>query len=401
MNNIPKYIIQSTVEQYLNNPNILRNEMKQNGFVHIPNVITSQGIQTLIDEAEHLKHFGFSSFERHNIFLQDEEDGNDDDDEDESWLLVEDDPKHMLGKTFRDVDMKNILSSSSKILIHQKQIMDYSNDDAATTIAGDDILSSSCTPQECAPQNEKKKKNGSESRGDCDDNDDVKNESSSSALIDIYHWEGLRTLLLHAFFDIPAEESNNNNVTQQEQLYISGDEYGGVYYNFFEDGDQLGWHFDRSEFSTSLILRLPDNNNGASDCGGGEFMYWPNSRQYLEQQQQDDDEAFFLTLPNETDISIPSLQVGSLYLFEGRRSLHAVSRVNLCHNHNNNNQKIDEDDNDAAVHSTTTRDTTAAGNENQSRLNAIFTFNREPNHKLNAYTLKKFFGVLEDDEEKD
>eukprot|EP00957_Ditylum_brightwellii_P095722 7293237-Ditylum_brightwellii.AAC.1 len=70
--------------------------MKQNGFVHIPNFITSQGIQTLIDEAEHLKHFGFSSFERHNIFLQDEEDGNDDDDEDESWLLVEDDPKHML-----------------------------------------------------------------------------------------------------------------------------------------------------------------------------------------------------------------------------------------------------------------------------------------------------------------
>lgn len=52
-------------------------------------------------------------------------------------------------------------------------------------------------------------------------------------LIELFHWDGLRQLLQEAF--------------GLEKLFCSADPLGGVYLNFFEKGDQLGWHFDRSE----------------------------------------------------------------------------------------------------------------------------------------------------------
>ena len=51
-------------------------------------------------------------------------------------------------------------------------------------------------------------------------------------IIELFHWDGLRFLLQEAF---------------GLRLFCSADPLGGVYLNFFEKGDQLGWHFDRSE----------------------------------------------------------------------------------------------------------------------------------------------------------
>ena len=52
-------------------------------------------------------------------------------------------------------------------------------------------------------------------------------------IIELFHWDGLRGLLQEAF--------------GLKRLFCSADPFGGVYLNFFEKGDQLGWHFDRSE----------------------------------------------------------------------------------------------------------------------------------------------------------
>ena len=59
-------------------------------------------------------------------------------------------------------------------------------------------------------------------------------------LIELFHWDGLRQLLQEAF--------------GLKNLYCSADPLGGVYLNFFEKGDQLGWHFDRSEFLCSIMF---------------------------------------------------------------------------------------------------------------------------------------------------
>ncbi|CAE7390584.1 unnamed protein product, partial [Symbiodinium pilosum] len=53
------------------------------------------------------------------------------------------------------------------------------------------------------------------------------------------------------------------------QLSCSADPHGGVYYNFFDQGDALGWHCDRSQFSVNLILQTSE---------GGDFEYVPQSR---------------------------------------------------------------------------------------------------------------------------
>jgi len=58
------------------------------------------------------------------------------------------------------------------------------------------------------------------------------------------------------------------------------------------------------------------------------------------------------------ELRVPKLTVGDLYIFRGANSLHRVSPVT-----------------------------------EGKRVNVIFTYNSEPNVKLNGHTLKKFFGV--------
>ena len=58
------------------------------------------------------------------------------------------------------------------------------------------------------------------------------------------------------------------------------------------------------------------------------------------------------------ELRVPKLAIGDLYIFRGANSLHRVSPVT-----------------------------------EGKRVNIIFTYNSEPDIKLNGYTLQKFFGV--------
>ena len=51
----------------------------------------------------------------------------------------------------------------------------------------------------------------------------------------------------------------------QAKLYPSTDPYGKYYANIFHPGDGLNWHFDRSEYSISLILQ-PAQIGGEFQC---------------------------------------------------------------------------------------------------------------------------------------
>ena len=175
---------------------------------------------------------------------------------------------------------------------------------------------------------------------------------SCPELIELFEWPGLRELLEIAF-DL--------------KLHCSADPLGGVYLNFFEKGDKLAWHFDRSEplaasilifslklrYSVNLILRECPR---ASSAPAGAFMYLPASRDFFDEHPD-----FDLERLDDSGLTcvVPDLEPGTLYLFAGHRSLHCVSE--------------------------NTSDTV--------RVNAIFTFNPEPNVKLNRYTRQKFFGA--------
>ena len=121
---------------------------------------------------------------------------------------------------------------------------------------------------------------------------------------------------------------------------------GRFYLNIFDAGDELGWHFDNSEFSVSLILQPAED--------GGSFEYAPASRQAVEQMED--------FPPNESlrealGVQSPPLRAGDLYLFCGRNSLHRVSPV-----------------------------------RSGQRINAILTFNEDESALMNEYTRRKFFG---------
>lgn len=141
----------------------------------------------------------------------------------------------------------------------------------------------------------------------------------------------------------------------QLNLYPSSDEYGKYYANIFNKGDGLNFHFDRSEFSISLILQPADD--------GGRFQFVPNSREIVEGWSEmplntEDLRSAIAASSSKYTLEEPDLAAGDLYLFRGQNSLHRVSEI-----------------------------TTGK------RINVILTFNTEPDVMLNNYTLQKFFGV--------
>ena len=112
-------------------------------------------------------------------------------------------------------------------------------------------------------------------------------------------------------------------------------------------------------YSVNLILRecQPTRNSRP-----GAFIYIPDSRDFLDTHPNFDlsilEKKSGASLAGKAMV-IPDLKPGTLYLFAGNRSLHCVSEntTDLC------------------------------------RVNAIFTFNLEPNVSLNEYTRQKFFGA--------
>ena len=140
----------------------------------------------------------------------------------------------------------------------------------------------------------------------------------------------------------------------QTKLYPSTDPYGKFYANIFREGDGLNYHFDRSEYSISLILQPSEE--------GGEFQFFPNSRTIVEGWDEmilDIDDIADTVAPHSLEMKRPKLAAGDLYLFRGQNSLHRVSEI-----------------------------------EKGKRINIILTFNTEPEVRLNQYTLQKFFGVM-------
>jgi hypothetical protein len=55
-----------------------------------------------------------------------------------------------------------------------------------------------------------------------------------------------------------------------EPLYRHADELGALNVMFYEQGDELGWHFDNADFAVTLMLQAPES--------GGVFEYVPALR---------------------------------------------------------------------------------------------------------------------------
>ena len=102
-----------------------------------------------------------------------------------------------------------------------------------------------------------------------------------------------------------------------EPVFPYADTLSSININYYEQGQQLGWHFDNASFAVTLMLQSPGQ--------GGEFEYREKVR-----NSEKGDSAF-----SDTEAVIKcklrpktlAIGDGSLVLFRGRNSLHRVAPV--------------------------------------------------------------------------
>lgn len=163
-----------------------------------------------------------------------------------------------------------------------------------------------------------------------------------------------------AYADIPASHGIRQiyqsddvlnfikDVLKLNDIYRHADPLAALNLQGFSEGQQLGWHFDRSDFSVTLSLQAAD--------AGGDFEYV----RMLRNEHDDCYDAVGQFLDDSTTQQVEVLpQVpGTLTLFRGRYSLHRVTPVE----------------------------------GNTLRLNAVLAYVDQPDVEFSAYARKLFYG---------
>ena len=125
---------------------------------------------------------------------------------------------------------------------------------------------------------------------------------AGSALIHLYDWPEFATFLA-ATMDRPV-------------LHIMDDPLARVNVMSYGAGQALNWHFDRSEFTTTLLLQAPD--------AGGDFEY----RTGLRSDEDPNYDGVARMLQGEDgQVKLLTLAPGTLNVFKGKNTAHRVTPV--------------------------------------------------------------------------
>ena len=123
-----------------------------------------------------------------------------------------------------------------------------------------------------------------------------------SALRRLYEWDPL-VAFMGAVLGFP-------------RLYRFADPLGALSVNVFRDADQHAWHFDESEFSTTLMLQASE--------AGGEYEYVPDTRRV----GSEDYGLIRRIIDGEhNDIRTLPYNPGDLLIFSGRNAIHRITEV--------------------------------------------------------------------------
>ena len=121
-------------------------------------------------------------------------------------------------------------------------------------------------------------------------------------LTQIYEWPPLAAFLA--------------KVMGKARLHVMADPLARVNVMTYRHGETLNWHFDRSEFTTTLLLQAPE--------AGGEFQY----RSALRSDDDPNYEGVARLLAGRDDqVRTLPLRAGTLNVFRGKNTAHRVSAV--------------------------------------------------------------------------
>lgn len=126
---------------------------------------------------------------------------------------------------------------------------------------------------------------------------------------------------LRALFEWDALLGFVGAILGRAPLFRYADPLGAMNLAVMTEGDQLGWHFDQTDFVVSLALQSSD--------GGGEFenvqrLRWTDGGGIEERY---DEVASVLAGAAADRVTTVPMTPGTLMLFEGRWSLHRVTSV--------------------------------------------------------------------------
>ncbi len=103
-------------------------------------------------------------------------------------------------------------------------------------------------------------------------------------------------------------------VLEKPRLYVMADPLARANVMAYEQGEALNWHFDRSEFTTTLLLQAPE--------AGGRFQY----RTRLRDEGDPNYEGVARLLRGEDPgVQTLALTPGTLNVFKGRNTAHRVT----------------------------------------------------------------------------
>jgi hypothetical protein len=125
---------------------------------------------------------------------------------------------------------------------------------------------------------------------------------SQTTVMFIYEWAPLILFL--------------GEVMEKPALYPMRDSLARVNVMAYRDGEQLNWHFDRSEFTTTLLLQAPDE--------GGDFVYRSDLRSETDPNY---DGVAKLLRGQDPEVQTLKVSPGTLNVFKGRNTAHKVSTV--------------------------------------------------------------------------
>jgi hypothetical protein len=122
--------------------------------------------------------------------------------------------------------------------------------------------------------------------------------------------------IVRAIYEWPPLAAFIARVMDKPQLFVMADPLARLNVMEYRAGEALNWHFDRSPFTTTLLIQAPE--------AGGEFEY----RSDLRSDEDPNYEGIGRLLRDgDPHIRVNPLAGGTLNVFKGRNTLHRVSPV--------------------------------------------------------------------------
>lgn len=137
-------------------------------------------------------------------------------------------------------------------------------------------------------------------------------------------------------------------VLEKPVLYRSADPLDALQITRFHPGEELGWHFDNSEFSITVMYQQAES--------GGNFEYVPGLRSENDENYEAVQKV--LRAGSAAAAKLQPSAPGTLAFFHGKRALHRVTPVKGC----------------------------------LPRINSVLTYGERSDMKLNDLTSKLFYG---------